>query len=96
MTGAREKQNCIFCAFSVVCFVGSSSYHCYAFIDKIMGKLEMPLSCVYCHGQTVFCDFVPNSREILYAFLGHDGGGGGGGGGGGTQLPLELFQREIF
>ena len=38
----------------------------------------MPLSCVYCHGQTVFCDFVPNSREILYAFLGHDGGGGGG------------------
>ena len=34
----------------------------------------MPLLCVYCHGPTVFCDFVPNSREIVYAFLGHVGG----------------------
>ena len=78
MTGAREKQNCIFCAFSVVCFVGSSSYHCYAFIDKIMGKLEMPLSCVYCHGQTVFCDFVQIQGRYCMRFLDMMGGGGGG------------------
>ena len=66
---------------------GQAWYHCYAFIDKIMGKLDtivmclltrswaslMPLLRVYCYGQTVFCDFVPNSREIVYVFLGHVG-----------------------